>query len=112
MDFGILDFHRNASINRKYAMAFKNGITYCVAPLDMADKKLSSYDFWAVGINCCSKTGSSQYDYHCSQEDAHSGLRVARESERSFYQLAVNQAAATHGIAANNPLFFEMVANP
>lgn len=108
MDFGILGFVPTATVNRSLSMAFKNGHTYCAAPLVVNHTAPISYDFWAVGIDCC----SSQYDYNCGQLGAHSGLRVARDSLRSFYQLTVKQAAATHDIPVNNPVFFEMVNDP
>jgi len=108
MDFGILGFVESASVARNLSMAFKNGDTYCAAPLRVNASVPESYDFWAVGINCC----SSQHDYNCGEFKAHSGLRVARESLRSFYQLTVQQAAATYDIPVNNPIYFEMVTDP
>lgn len=108
MDFGVIGFVPGALIDSSKAMAFKNGQTYCAAPVLVNGTNPASYDFWAVGLNCC----HNQYDYNCGRLNAHSGLRVARESLRSFYELTVMQAAATHDIKANNPVYFEMVADP
>jgi hypothetical protein len=109
MDYGILEFVPTASVDKNFAMAFKNGRTYCAAPVTVAGSSPESYDFWAVGSNCC----TSKNDFNCVPETgALSGLRELRDSDRSFYELVVKQAAATYGITVNYPAFFEMVSTP
>jgi len=112
MDFGALTFVEEAHIDREYAMAFKNDETYCVAPVKINGTSPTTYDFWAVGINCCT---SHLYDFRCGQYNnpaAHSGLRVVEASSRSFYQLAAKQAAAAFNIPVRHPVFFEWTMDP
>merc|ERR1719375_412849 len=91
-------------------MAFKNLDVYCVAPIvnGLTRKKNNSifYDFWAVGLNCCSGVPG---DFNCgeySNKQASSGLRVMRDDQREFYRLAVKQAEAAYDLKAKHPLFF------
>merc|ERR1719401_1001055 len=73
---------------------------------------MSTYDFWAVGINCCSGHAS---DFACgevSNINAHSGLRLMREDQRAYFRLAVQQAEATYNINANHPIFFYWMQDP
>jgi hypothetical protein len=182
MDFGVISFTETATINQSMSMHFKDGVTYCVAPIvghvddksksDKSKKKSSpdSYDFWAVGVDCCEpatrvghvddksksdksdksdKSGKSKkkkksllskpdkksdkkstkvkesdsvdddeasdFGFKCGDWNlaaAHSGLRVSSESEKQFYQLAVNSAAATYNIPVRHPIFFTWVAQP
>lgn len=113
MDFGIIKFVEKARIDRVFSMAFKNDDTYCVAPVKLNNTgNLSTYDFWAVGINCCS---SHLYDFRCGEWNnpaAHSGLRVVEESHRPFFQLAARQAASAFNIPVKHPVFFEWVEDP
>jgi len=112
MDFGIINFIPKAQIDRVFSMAFKNDDTYCVAPVKLNGTAPSSYDFWAVGTNCCS---SHLYDFRCGQwndPSARSGVRVVKESQRAFYQLAVKQSEAAFNIQALHPVFFEWVTDP
>merc|ERR1719277_167924 len=110
MDFGIVTFIDNATINPNFTMQFKNGVTYCVAPVTLLGTQPSSYDFWAVGVDCCSSKSFSCGDTNLMY--AHSGLRVTSEHQRQFYHVAVRQAAAAYNIPVHNPIFFEWVAKP
>merc|ERR1740117_1536623 len=110
MDAGRMTFAKGSRLDLTKSMAFRNVDTYCVAPIvgknETNQTRRTSYDFWAVGLNCC--TGRVG-DFNCGEYNnphALSGLRVMQEEQRNFYHLAVNQAEASYGIQANHPLFF------
>lgn len=111
MDIGKIQFVNGTKLDVDKWVGFKNEDVYCVAPIvhKATDKNLRAtqdvpYDFWAVGLNCCS--GGS---FKCGQYDnpkARSGVRLLRQDQRSFYNLAVQQAEVTYGIRTLHPLFF------
>lgn len=110
MDGGRMSFVNGTYLDTRKALGFKNLETYCVAPISFKNAsgvptELFSYDFWAVGLNCCSGDVS---DFHCGEYDnpkALSGLRVLEDDTRAFYRLAVQQAEAMFHIKAIHPLF-------
>jgi uncharacterized membrane protein SirB2 len=115
MDAGRVYFTENSAIDFSKAVFYKNEDRYCVAPIvnteELADQK-ETYDFWAVGVNCC---GATSIDFKCGAYDnkqAHAGIRLMRDDQRPFFRLAVQQAEAAFNIKADHPLFFEWMQDP
>lgn len=117
MDAARLNFAEDTTLDLRKAMGFQNGQNYCVAPITIADKsgvmsELTNYDFWAVGLNCCSDDNT---DFHCGEYNnpkARGGLRLLEENDRAFYRLAVQQAEAMYHVKATHPLFLYWTEDP
>lgn len=113
MDVSMITFNNGTRLDLTHSMGFKDDDIYCVAPIINPEfVKPDRYDYWAVGLNCCS--GNSA-DFHCegfNNPYARSGLRLMQDSERPFYRLAVQQAEAVYRIGAPYPLFFKWVVDP
>lgn len=112
MDAGIIDFAAGSKLDISKSIGFKSKDTYCVAPITLGTTPLATYDFWAVGKNCCS---GGQANFHCTNFNnphASGGLRLMADGDRAFYRLAVQQAEATYNIKAVHPLFFKWTVAP
>jgi hypothetical protein len=133
MDAGTVYFKEDSTVRTNRAVAFHNGLTYCVAPIlrdSMNGGQSSSagpslqtlngftppmsgtVDFWAVGTNCCGDRGDT---FTCGDVDstlARSGLRLLDDTARSMYLLAVQEWSATTGLPVRHPLFFHWTTDP
>jgi len=142
MDSGHVYFKENSYVLRQRFNKFRNGDTYCVAPIvrgafsaqgavgkqtmnGFALPDSGTYDWWAVGTNCCEGTGATQNytqgqqsvakDYTCGQVTsnlARSGMRLLSDTQRPYYLLAVQEWSATFGLPVKHPLFFTWVKDP
>lgn len=108
MDAGQIDFVAGSHLDLSKSIGFKNEDIYCVAPIVGPGQNAgnaTTYDFWAVGTNCCSGHAA---DYHCGEfnnPSAHKGLRLMRDDTRNFFRLAVQEATAAYNIEAKPPSF-------
>lgn len=117
MDAGMFYFAEGNKLDATRAWHFKQKTVYCVAPIVMNQGKhvvpqTASFDFWAVGKDCCSVAAS---DFRCGAYNnplARGGIRNMVDADRAFYRLAVEQATALYGIQATNPIFFEWSLDP
>jgi len=116
MDAGRIVFTKDARLDVRRSMGFKNPDTYCAAPITVGDenvtfKVLPSYDFWAVGLNCCGDKG----DFKCGEYNnpkAHAGVRLMRDDQRDFFRLAVQQAESAFNIKSVHPVFGHFMQDP
>lgn len=111
MDAGTVSFVDGAEIDLRYANGLRNTDIYCVAPITLGNTVLASYDFWAVGKNCC----SDGKDFKCGNVNARGskgGVRIVSDADRNFYRLAVQQASSAHAIKTIHPLFFRWTTEP
>lgn len=108
MDTGIFNFVAGATFDELRGWHFKSHSLYCVAPIISNTTAIpvdQTYDFWAVGTDCCSLSSS---DFRCGawgSAQAKSGIRATVQSDVEYYRLAVQQAESLYGFQAPNPIF-------
>jgi uncharacterized membrane protein (DUF106 family) len=130
MDSGHVYFKDHSYVLRQKFNRFRNGDTYCVAPIvrgafvpngtsgvqtmnGFTLPESGTYDWWAVGTNCCE--GNTAANFTCGQVTsnlARSGMRLLSDSQRPYYLLAVQEWSATYGLPVKHPLFFTWVKDP
>lgn len=114
MDAGLVRFAAGASLDTTRSWHFKHKTIYCVSPIvaNQTAPETQSYDFWAVGKDCCAINAA---DFRCgawTDPNARGGLRIFDENDLSFYRLAVQQAESTFDIASRHPIFVEWSPDP
>lgn len=118
MDAGIVFFAKDSQLDRVRSWHFKRHNLYCVAPIvdpsmqTVAEGDTPSFDFWAVGEDCCSHSSS---DFRCGSWDsarARSAVRVLDDDVIPYYRLAVQQAETLYGVVAAHPIFFRWSEDP
>jgi len=116
MDAGIFYFAEGNQLDQRRSWHFKQGTTYCVSPVIKGNypsvPESQSFDFWAVGKDCCSETAS---DFRCGAFNnplARAGIRILDDKDRPFYRLAVEQAESLNQIVSEHPVFFQWEQDP
>lgn len=115
LDAGVMEFEKGTYVDVEAGFGFKNGDTYCVAPIVSPLAKVhgfQNFDFWAVGVNCCS---AHQPQFACGEYNnpkASKGLRLLNDDLRNYFRLAVEGACAANSITAKYPIFFYWMENP
>lgn len=130
MDAGAVYFKDGSYVLKSHAIAFRNGRTYCVAPIVRAPSpternatkqtlvngfelpRSGSVDFWAVGIDCCGPKGEFFTCGDATSRIARSGLRALDDMSRPMYVLGIQEWSATTGLPVKHPLFFTWVKDP
>jgi hypothetical protein len=123
-DAGIAYFKPGTALKRNRNACLKNDNAYCVAPIVQCDdsgvcpelddlSSTGSFDYWAVGKDCC---GCPNGEFRCGDWDnplTHGGLRLLNEEKDGlYYRLAVKQWEAMYGKKATHPLFFDWTLRP
>lgn len=123
-DAGIVYFKPGTALKRNRNACLKNDNAYCVVPIVQCGEtgvcgeldelsSTGSFDYWAVGKDCC---GCPNGEFRCGDWDnplAHAGLRLLNEDKDGlYYRLAVKQWEAMYGKKATNPLFFDWTLRP
>lgn len=114
MDAGQILFTPGSHLDITKSMGFKDGHTYCVAPIVSGDAKATqnTYDFWAIGMNCCS---GHLPDFHCgefSNPKATKGLRLMENDKRDMFHLVVQKASAEFNLKVAHPMFMYWLSDP
>jgi hypothetical protein len=114
LDAGLFYFADGTHVNTAHSWHFMAGTLYCVAPLSgmRGSPVTQTYDFWAVGKDCCSTSAS---DFQCgdwANPKARSGARVFDQDDIDHYRLAVEQTETLFDIMATNPVFILWQEDP
>jgi hypothetical protein len=113
MDGGRFEFTVGSRIWREKSTGFKDGNVYCVAPIvNGSNARQNVFDFWAVGINCCS---GHLPDFHCGEylnPNARKGLRVLNVEDQDMFRLVIKKAEAEFQLHAPHPVFLYWLADP
>lgn len=117
LDAGFLGFSDGTELELNMPGAYRHGEMYCAVPIvnrnvDSGVPKTGTYDYWAVGKNCC---GDPVGVFRCGDwhnPASRSGLREINLEDRPNYLLAVEQATVKYSIHSDYPILVRWVQNP
>mmetsp|Transcript_38897 Transcript_38897/g.82810 ORF Transcript_38897/g.82810 Transcript_38897/m.82810 type:complete len:336 (+) Transcript_38897:172-1179(+) len=116
LDVSRISFREGAKVREDLSLGFKDGSTYCVAPITMGDTaKYASYDFWAVGVDCCVPDRAGPQFWcggNIGDPETHGGLRWLSDAEIPKYRLAIEQTQAEYHLKASSPILFSWTKDP
>ena len=111
IDVAALEFTPKTDVNESLTMAYKDGRSYCVAPIVTPGPPLAEppafYEFWAVGIDCCNPFEPKVF--MCGEpndDEARGGLRLTQTNLIPYFRKAIQQAQEEYQIRAGENLVF------
>jgi len=116
MDAAAIYFKPGTKVSQSLSLGFKSGSTYCVAPIvsgNASDAPPASYDFWAVGLDCCVPMPPASFTCGPALDPTvHAAIRWMGTGARDYFKLGINQAQAEYSYMAANPVFFKWTKDP
>eukprot|EP00931_Biecheleriopsis_adriatica_P090581 TRINITY_DN64542_c0_g1_i1.p1 TRINITY_DN64542_c0_g1~~TRINITY_DN64542_c0_g1_i1.p1 ORF type:complete len:304 (-),score=47.50 TRINITY_DN64542_c0_g1_i1:33-923(-) len=118
LDAGILSFREEVRVDVHRSFGFKDGATFCIAPVVEVPDVGTTIEFWAVGIDCCGEDGSSFACEDAGKEDAHGGLVLLEDPLFSDnfvdrFREAVKECESKVNIrSSEDALFVRWLTNP
>jgi hypothetical protein len=117
LDAGFMGFVDGTELDLKIVGMYVHEDTFCVAPivntkLNSGVPKTGSYDFWAVGKNCCNNPPGVFMCGAAANKEAGQGLRETNMKDKANYQLAIQQANAKYDINTQYPMMVHWVQDP
>lgn len=108
LDVGRVEFSNSTTLDLAKSIGFKNKEVYCVAPIvNNASEAPATYDYWAVGLNCCDENGFRCGEY--KKPNARSGVRLLNEEQREFYSAILDRRdALRYGTGQKPPWFVDL----
>jgi len=120
LDTGVVEFKRTTEVNEDMTMAYKDGDLYCVAPIitslpeTVIASEPATYDYWAIGVNCCDPFGRKAFA--CGvvlEEQVRGGLRLLDRTNVPSYRKAIQMAEEEYHIKAGKiPLLLYWEGDP
>lgn len=120
-DAGLVTFNDTFGVDRGKSGCFKNGATYCIAPIlaggqvlpgDEVTPRSGNFDLFVAGVDCCR---CPDPEFRCGDWNTQKGLggfRVLDKERREMYRLAAADWASTYHKNTGHAIFFEWVADP
>lgn len=130
MDAGKVYFKEGSFVATTKSKAFQNHGIYCVAPIvrqpienqdgvnevdqvgPLAAPASGTFDWWAVGKDCCDPNGGQFTCGEASNPLARSGMRMLDDSQRPFFLMGVQAWSTKFDLPATHPLLFYWVQDP
>lgn len=110
-DGGKFVFADGSRIDNSRALGYRDGETFCVAPVIDDAVEPAAIQYWAVGKDCCTARGSFECDDAWNAK-AHSGIKVA-DSAGAKFAAALRMAEVAYSItSAEKPLLVRWVVDP
>jgi hypothetical protein len=104
-DAGKVWFATTSKVDSTKSIGFKEGMTFCAAPIMDSEAKRKTVAFWAIGYDCCDARGK----FKCGAgHTGRGGVRAPPDGffaqDQAMFKKAVSQSAAVHNLHIDEDL--------